>query len=196
MKILVERLRATPQRFTFEGGRSWGTERIPAGRQGSAIHEPFQIEVDAHTLGEKLFLDGAISGALDLECSRCVARYRHEFREPFQWVLEPARDRVPADLEGAEALARDNIWLSDELDTGWYRDSELELESLLLELISLALPVQPLCREDCQGLCPRCGAERAAGSCGCSTSAADSPFSVLAKLQNRQVDTGQEEGES
>ncbi len=94
-------------------------------------------------------------------------------------------------------MARDNVWLGDELETGWYRDPEIELGSLFLELIALALPVQPLCRDDCPGLCPACGAELAAGSCGCVKKTSASPFAVLTKLQSPHPDTADhDEGES
>jgi uncharacterized protein len=50
-------------------------------------------------------------------------------------------------------------------------------------VISLALPVQPLCREDCAGLCVRCGTDLNAGACSCKQAAPKSPFDVLAVLK-------------
>jgi uncharacterized protein len=98
-------------------------------------------------------------------------------------VLEPAAERVPADPEGAAALARDGICLSDELEAGWFRGSVIDLGPWFRELLALALPVQPLCREDCRGLCPRCGADRNEESCGCTEVKAGSPFEVLSRLK-------------
>ena len=73
--------------------------------------------------------------------------------------------------------------LADEVELGWYRGSEIQLDSVCLEMISLALPVKPLCRDDCAGLCPRCGADRNEAPCGCSETAPNSPFAVLAALR-------------
>jgi uncharacterized protein len=104
-------------------------------------------------------------------------------------VLEPAGTRVPGDPEAAQALARDGLCVGDELETGWYRGSEVQLDSVCFELISLALPVQPLCREDCAGLCPRCGADRNTTSCDCDAQPRpDSPFAALASLRGTRGD--------
>ena len=83
--------------------------------------------------------------------------------------------------------------LADEIEAGWYRGSEIELDAYFAELVALAMPVQPLCREDCSGLCTRCGADRNAGECSCSENEdelrPESPFAVLAALRNgRQGD--------
>jgi uncharacterized protein len=54
------------------------------------------------------------------------------------------------------------------------------------EWISLALPVKPLCREDCAGLCPRCGADRNETACGCTETVRSSPFAALAALRDEE----------
>ena len=45
----------------------------------------------------------------------------------------------------------------DDLETSYYRDDQIDLNELLREQFYLALPMKPLCREDCKGLCPQCG---------------------------------------
>lgn len=188
MKILVDRLSATPTPFQFEAGSGWWQQHMPAkGDLPRAVCEPFRVEGQAHTLGEDLYLEGEITGALELECSRCLARYRHALREPFRLVLEPAGPGQPAEPEAAAALGRDGLCLGDEFETGWYRGGEIHLDSVCLEVISLALPVQPLCREDCAGLCPQCGADRNQGACGCEAIRRPSPFDVLAALRGDGV---------
>ena len=55
---------------------------------------------------------------------------------------------------------------------------------MVREQIFLTVPMKPLCREDCQGRCPRCGADLNAGACGCPPAEAetDSRFAALKKL--------------
>ena len=76
------------------------------------------------------------------------------------------------------------MFLGDELETGWFRGDEIDLGSFVLEVVSLALPVKPLCSEDCAGLCPRCGARLAEESCGCERAGSSSPFAVLESLRD------------
>ena len=190
MKLLVDRLTESPAPYEFEAGDAWWRPHAP---QGSGLPEtpaePFRVHVRAWKQGEDVLLEGNLEGAFELECSRCLARYRQPLRESFRLVLEPAGTRVPGDPEAAQALARDGLCLGDELETGWYRGSEVQLDSVCLELITLALPVQPLCREDCAGLCPRCGADRNTTSCDCDAPPRpDSPFAALASLRGTRGD--------
>ncbi len=105
-------------------------------------------------MGQDVYIEGALTGALAPECARCLVRYREPLREPFRLVLEPAGTRVPAEPDAARELARHGMCLVDELDMGWFQGHEIDLGSFLREVLTLALPVQPLCREDCRGLCP------------------------------------------
>jgi uncharacterized protein len=191
IQIPVERLTPTPTPFELEGDAAWW-----AGLAGSEpglpreLAEPFHFRLEAHRMGEDLYLEGVAEGEIELECSRCTARYRQRLREPFRLVLEPAGDRAPADPEAAEALSRYGVCLGDELETAWFRGNEIDLAGFFRELVALALPVKPLCREDCPGLCGRCGAELAAGPCSCPETRSDSPFAVLAPLRGGSTGGG------
>ena len=184
MKILVDRVTDTPTRHEFAATADWWRHWTQgAADVADAIGEPVACRVDVHRMGEDLFLDGALEGEIQLECGRCLARYRAPIREPFRMLLEPAGARVPADPETAGALARDGVCLSDELESGWFQGSEIDLSALFHEVIALGLPVQPLCREDCKGLCPRCGVDRNETTCECVETNPASPFAVLQALR-------------
>ena len=184
MRILVDRLTATPEETSFSVSPEWLARHY--GERGTPLEglaEDALFTVRAHKLGADVFLEGEVSGRLDLACSRCLTRYRAPIRERFRLVLEPAGDRVPADPEGAAALAQQGLYLADELESGWFRGPEIHLDRFVGEMLALAVPVQPLCREDCRGLCPRCGVDRNVTSCGCAPERPASPFAVLAALR-------------
>jgi uncharacterized protein len=184
MKILVDRLTTAPTRFHWELAEEWWSAPPASAGLPPIGPEPIVVDCQAHCMGEDLYLEGQVAAAFDLECSRCLARYRHDLREPYRLILEPAGNRAPADPEAAEALARDGLCLGDEIEAGWYRGDEIHLGSFIREVISLALPVKPLCREDCPGLCPQCGIELGKETCSCRESKADSPFAILASLRD------------
>ncbi len=186
MKLVIEQLSETPQTFTFEVGNGWLRDGLRAIAEDVARPlAPVHIEFLAHRIANHVVLEGEFSGQLDAACSRCLARYRHALRDEFRLVLEPARERTPADPEGAQALARAGLCLGEELEAGWYQGAVIQLDGFFAEVISLALPVKPLCREDCAGLCPRCGANRNEEPCECVEAVPHSPFAVLAALRGR-----------
>lgn len=185
MKIALERLAETPTPFEFEGGGAWWRGSMPPHRDlPSELEEPFRITLQAHRIGEDVFVEGRVEGTLALECSRCLARYRHSLREPFRIVLEPAGQRQPTDPEAVAALARDGVCLGDDLESGWFRGHEIDLGAITMEAVALALPVKPLCREECAGLCADCGADRNTVACGCEEVRTESPFAVLGTLRD------------
>jgi uncharacterized protein len=182
----VDRLDATPSRFDFEAGSGWWRAAMSEDRElPRELDEPFHVRLSAHRIGDDVFLDGAVEGSLPLECARCLARYRHMLREPFRLALEPAGARQPTDPEGVASLARYGMCLAEELETGWYRGDPIDLSGFFHEVVCLALPVKPLCREDCRGLCPRCGADRNAAPCGCPEGPEHSPFAALGALREK-----------
>jgi uncharacterized protein len=186
VKLSIERLTDAPSELRFAVSPSWVAERFGGDPEHrlEGLAEDFAFVVRAHRMGPDVYLEGEVTGALELACSRCLTRYRGPIREPFRLVLEPAGERVPADPEGAAALAHEGMVLSDELESGWFRGPEIQLDRFVGELLALAVPVQPLCREDCRGLCPRCGVDRNVESCSCTDARPESPFAVLASLRS------------
>ena len=62
----------------------------------------------------------------------------------------------------------------------------LDLDELMREQLLLSLPEKRLCKEDCAGLCPQCGANRNEVACGCERNPGDSPFAALAALKRNK----------
>jgi len=185
-QLAVDEIVETKRARTFEVSEAWWNAR-----RLSDVEAPYawtrlpRFELRHHRIGEALHLEGELEAELSLECSRCASRYRHALRESCRLVLSPAGERPVGELaepESANALARDGLCLGDELERGAYRGTEIALDGWFSELISLALPVQPLCDEDCRGLCPHCGLDRNRGRCDCEEEERRrrSPFAVLA----------------
>ncbi len=184
MKLLVDQINADPAPFAFQGDSAWWAAVIAKSRDlPLELAEPFRFEGEAHQMAENLFVEGNARGAIELECGRCLARYRHGLRESFRLVLEPAGGRSPLEPEANVALARDGLCLGEELESGWYRGHTLQLDAFFAEVVSLGLPVVPLCREECIGLCPQCGVDRNVENCECQETRSDSPFAALAALR-------------
>ncbi len=146
-----------------------------AGVDGGAV----DLELTAD--GATVFAQGAIKGTIAIACSRCVAPVAIAFDERVRVTFVPAAEVAPADA--APAAEDDGVELtSDELDVFPYVDDTVDLAPLVREQFVLAVPFAPLCREDCQGLCPQCGADKNVAPCTC-TRPADPRFAALAGVK-------------
>lgn len=114
-----------------------------------------------------------------LACDRCLAPIRLEAEELLETLLvvePPPRGEAAPERELGE----------DELGVVHLGGDLLDTEPLLIEQIQLAVPARPLCRPDCRGLCPQCGADRNVEPCRCEEGTADPRWAALAELRERR----------
>jgi len=112
--------------------------------------------------GDRFLLKGRLTATLQLSCGRCLAPFPLPVDTTVDLTYIPerppvvaAKDDVKAPAKGAKVptVEEEEVELQDEdLDTAYYRDHVLDLAEMLREQFYLALPMQPLCRPDCQGL--------------------------------------------
>jgi uncharacterized metal-binding protein YceD (DUF177 family) len=130
------------------------------------------VNVSFYRLGSDLFFRGRFQGDVSGNCARCLESYLFTLGKDFTFVLKP-HDGATEDGELSE----------EDLSFGFYEREEVDLAPLVRETMILALPTKPLCREDCRGLCPRCGANRNGGECGCRQEWSDPRLEVLRDLK-------------
>jgi len=149
------------------------------GHDGEAyrIVEPVLVDLQIHKDKERFRIAGTVNTRLELDCGRCL--------EPFTLPIDSAFDLryLPAEAESAGPGNVDREVSEDDLDAGVYRDDQIDLDELLREQFYLTLPMKPLCREDCAGLCPQCGTNRNTGSCACVSHWEDPRLAPLKRLK-------------
>ena len=121
--------------------------------------------------------DGTVGFTADLTCSRCVEPYPIASNSSFHVRFQP---RPEASFENEEVEITDK----EELDVEFYSERMVPLRHLALEQIQLSIPMKPLCDENCLGLCPTCGANRAREGCSCETSIVDERWGALADIRD------------
>ena len=136
--------------------------------------EPPSGQVSLAKHGPDILVRGSLSGQMELACSRCLESFAAPAAIDFDLLLVPG----PPTSAAADAELSPT-----DLDLDYYTGESVDLESLLREQIILMMPLKPLCDENCQGLCPRCGANLKRETCTCSTDTVNSPFARLAKLK-------------
>lgn len=126
--------------------------------------------------GPEVVVSGRLDATVRLACGRCL--------EPLVARVEPGVDvhlvPVPSVRQGETELR------PDDLEVDFYREGILDLGALLRSETDLALPMKPLCRADCRGLCPGCGGNRNVTDCRCETSGIDRRLAALEALRRLQ----------
>ena len=129
--------------------------------EGLTLTAPVRGIVRFSSTGNVLLLEGAVDTEVELVCFRCGIMYAQPVHAEFQedFVVHPplSHHTGPRVEEEEEPEAR--LFLPGTLD--------LNIDELLRQSILLALPLKPLCDENCRGLCPHCGHRLQEGPCVC-----------------------------
>ncbi|HEY6195389.1 MAG TPA: DUF177 domain-containing protein [Candidatus Eisenbacteria bacterium] len=108
--------------------------------------------------GDRVTVRGSVRSRAHLECARCL----REFDLPLEAPLVVYAERTgSASREEQTELERDDHML-------FHDGRRLDLRETVREILLLELPITPCCREDCPGLCPKCGADLNLGPCDCA----------------------------
>ncbi len=144
--------------------------------EGAVVfHEPIKFHLRFQKSGLIVEVDGSLAATLTLSCGRCLGQYEQEISETFALTFTP---------DAKEHDAEEEIELeADELGLILYRDEVLELTDPLQEQLLMAIPISPLCRQECQGLCSECGVNLNVASCSCEKKIFNNKFSALAGMR-------------
>ncbi len=154
----------------FEG--TCQLSRLSMNGDDYAFSEPCTWRVQVTNTGGALLVRGAAQAEGVCACARC---------------LEDARIPLTGEVEGYFVISpegEDDDMEGDEFDA-LPESHDIDLAPLIVQGLMLDAPARPLCREDCAGLCPRCGQDLNQGTCSCASEEdadAGNPFAVLRGL--------------
>lgn len=137
---------------------------------GLTLLEPLTAEMRARQVGEGVLLRGRLRTRLALECRRCLDPVEREIADELDLLFEP--------LVGEEAEE-----LGGEVYALPPRGSELDLAPVLREQLLLRVPEHVVCRDECRGLCPRCGADRNRTHCDCAPEQSVGAWDALKQIK-------------
>ena len=173
MKALEIDLTALPH------GKSQIDAEVPPGElqlegEDFEFAEPLRVDLEVDVREKEIAFSGWILAPGRTECSRCLTPFDREIRAPFTLSVHRVEGDSPVWTEEGEdettrLLPRATVRL----------DITDDVRSALL----LALPIRFLCREDCRGLCPRCGVDLNQGACDCAPLNVDPRWEALRGLR-------------
>ena len=170
--MLLDRTRYRQPLSQF--GRTFPPSEVEQEGDGYRVAEPVHVDLEIHKDKDRFRLVGTARTELELTCSRCLEPYRMPFDGSFDLRYLPASE-LSSDDEREVA--------EEDLDTSYYRDDQIDVNELLGAQFYLALPMKPLCRDSCAGLCAQCGTNLNTGTCQCAPRWEDPRLAPLRELK-------------
>ena len=138
------------------------------------VAEPAQFRGEMQEVAGKAHVRGMLTADVETSCSRCL--------EPVTRHLDIAFDDVFVDAREETTVAETEVGESD-LDESLVIGGQLDMAEVIREQILLAMPEQVYCKDDCKGLCPKCGENRNLIDCNCTDDDIDPRWAALNNLK-------------
>ncbi len=145
------------------------------------VRFPSPMEVDGSIINTAGYMRMSLNLSLDYtaSCARCLADVSGTFRFDLEKTVAPA-----SQLEGLDEDKKEDFAIVE--------DGFLDMDEQLLELLEMEFPSRFLCREDCKGLCERCGRDLNEDTCDCGQGEIDPRLlplkEILAELKKAEED--------
>ena len=116
--------------------------------------EPIDIDLKIESVSEGVLASAHIDSVAIGECGRCLDKLEFDISEDFQELYEYEKDRRHKEKNKVKNSEDEEV---DELEVRQMDGDEIDLDGPIRDAIILNLPLNPLCKPDCKGLCPECG---------------------------------------
>ncbi|TDA65656.1 MAG: DUF177 domain-containing protein [Clostridia bacterium] len=143
-------------------------QRVMDPEEGS-LQGPVELSGTVANVGHILVVKGNVEATVEFICSRCLRPFARHLRLPYEEEfchISQLHNVPPEAREGVHDFAGETV----------------ALDETIAETIILSLPMRALCREDCRGICPKCGQDLNEGSCDCRPDDVDPRLAVLSKF--------------
>lgn len=137
---------------------------------------PVHFEADIRKDHEKVRLVGRLRTTISVDCGRCLEAFDIPVDAPMDSLFLPM---------SANTGEHEREVQEEDLGVSYYKDDVIDVSEVIREQLYLALPMKPLCREDCKGLCPVCGVNRNRETCDCQTEWVDPRMEPLRRLKTK-----------
>jgi len=145
--------------------------------EDAALNEPVTADFVLSHIDRDLHVKGTVQTAIHLRCSRCAKEFSRPFSTCYDLSYLPQPKWTNDDSE---------IELKyEDMGVAYYDGIAFDVDLMVLEQIELAMPMKFVCREDCKGLCYKCGADLNENSCQCKKEETDSRLSVLLDFRKK-----------
>ena len=142
-------------------------------REDVWLDTPIEVQLAVKNGGDRLILEGDISLRLRMTCGRCLSEFTQDACYPLEEQI------LFSSYTGQQNSSRD---IADEEDRSLpvLEGDTVDVTQMVSDTLLSFIPMKPLCREDCMGLCPICGSDFNQGMCSCADQDTDPRLAALA----------------
>ncbi|MCK5139192.1 MAG: DUF177 domain-containing protein [Thermodesulfovibrionia bacterium] len=148
--------------------------KIPLSLEGIVLKEEVQVFLKILRFGTKVHIDGCAKSGASVVCSRCLKEFSYPIETNFSVEYLPKKETMQH---------REHELMPHDLNVSFYEDDAIDIKGLVGEQVLLTVPMKPLCKTDCLGICPQCGKDLNTGSCTCSRNQIDPRLAKLKTLK-------------
>lgn len=170
MYIDVERLKQE-KNFTQTYNFQLDLPHFMLGQEKIKFIKPVSVSFNATFTKKDVSVKGSITAQIERICHRCLDNFIQVFEIPFE-------ERFVTANQYNELTEKEKI----QEDINWYKHGKINIEPLIEQALYLQLPMKAVCKEDCLGLCMKCGSNLNLKKCGCKDEDIDPRLAVLQQL--------------
>lgn len=168
MKVYLYELSEDPKDLHFSEKDAWIAETVKSTQESEIAENPhYTMDLELRKLQELVLVKGKMALDLGLTCSRCADDFQYVLTSKFQCMFTREKSLGYPEHNVGIAHSEPTGDKPEDLDIEFLEKDYIELSDVLKEQIYLKLPVQPLCSEECKGICPVCGQNQNTHPCQC-----------------------------
>lgn len=157
--------------FPAEYSAEFEADNEDFGIPGVAFRDLMKIRVMLQKIKDEFYCQGNVMVPVEEECSRCLETFDTDLSGELNFIITTEESKAVLGTDtGAEVVT---IKASEPV---------VDLNGIIKEALMLAIPMKPLCSEECRGLCPSCGANLNEEKCDCKVDETDERWEGLKDL--------------
>ena len=208
MKIYLHEIKEQETHLEFTESEKWVSEAVSRLDETDTVlpkkNRPVDASFDIRMIDEVVLVSGKVETHLNLVCSRCANPFSFANNPRFSALFckDPdmagiahlpsaqakpvgqnhgfARHAHNFDEDAEESTGNES---GKDIDITYIAADFIDLAEIMAEQLLLQIPFQPLCKEECLGICSHCGADLNIGRCACAKTVQAKPLAVLRNLK-------------
>jgi uncharacterized protein len=194
MKISVNDITDQETELAFSEDDAWVNNTVALLDEHKAnASRKIDLSFKLRKVDEVIIANGTISTNINVLCSRCTLPHTVKCDVRFSTLFceDPELAGVSHIMESGKPAGQIHGYSRHEhdasndesdLDISYLTNDSIDLADILSEQLRLRIPLQPLCKETCKGICPQCGTDLNMETCECKASISSGKFAALANF--------------